>query len=139
MKMLLSLDPYGSSDLALAEAVKQAKQQNAELVILAVAETFQDPEHSYEGLVAASEELLSRAKNNMEKVKLEAIRQGITPKMLVETGPAPAQNILDCAAHEKASLIIMGHREKKGLDRILLGSVASKIVSQAPCSVLVVR
>jgi nucleotide-binding universal stress UspA family protein len=139
MKMLLALDPFGSSEKALIEALKQAKLQGAELVILVVAETFLDIEHSFTGLAGASEELFDQVKAKAEKVRLAAIGQGVTPKMLTETGPSPAQNILDCAANEKVDLIVMGSREKKGLDRFLLGSVASKIVAHAPCSVLVVR
>jgi nucleotide-binding universal stress UspA family protein len=33
----------------------------------------------------------------------------------------------------------MGSRGKKGIARFVLGSVASKVVAYAPCSVLVVR
>lgn len=139
MKILFALDPFGSSEKALNEALKQAKLQGAELVFLAVAETFQDMEHSHEALTGASEELYSKVYANAERIKLAAIGQGIDAKLLVETGPSPAQNILDCAADEKVGLIVMGSREKKGLDRFLLGSVASKIVAHAPCSVLVVR
>lgn len=139
MKILLALDPFGSSEKALTEALKQAKLQGAELVILAVAETFQDVEHSYGALTDVSKELFSKVKANAEKIKLSAIGQGIDTKLLTETGPSPAQNILDCAANEKVELIVMGSRDKKGLDRFLLGSVASKIVAHAPCSVIVVR
>jgi len=139
MKILLALDPFGSSEKALTEALKQAKLQGAELVILAVAETFQDVENSYGALTDVSKELFSKVKANAEKIKLFAIGQGIDTKLLTETGPSPAQNILDCAANEKVELIVMGSRDKKGLDRFLLGSVASKIVAHAPCSVIVVR
>jgi nucleotide-binding universal stress UspA family protein len=139
MKMLLAVDPFGGSEKVLVEAVKQAKQQGAALVILAVAETFQDTEHAYEDLAGASEALFAQVRRNAEEVKLAAIRQGVTPTILVEAGPSPAQHILDCAGQEKVDLIIMGHREKKGLDRFLLGSVASKVIAHAQCSVLVVR
>lgn len=138
MKILLALDPFGSSDKVLAEALKQTKQQAAELVILAVAETFQN-EHSFEGLAGASEEIFAQVRDNVEKIKLAAIAQGVTPKVEIKDGPSPAQLILECAEKENADLIIMGHREKKGLDRFLLGSVAAKIVAHASCSVLVVR
>lgn len=139
MKLLLALDPFGSSEKALNEALKQAKLQEAELVILAVAETFQDIEHSFAGLSGASEELFAQVKTNAEKARAAAVGQGVATRLLTETGPSPAQNILDCAATEKVDLIVMGSREKKGLDRFLLGSVAAKIVAHAPCSVLVVR
>lgn len=138
MKILLALDPFGSSDRALTEALKQTKQQAAELIILAVAETFQN-EHSFEGLAGVSDEMIAQVRKNVEKVERAAIEQGVTPKVLIEHGPSPAQKILDCAGQEQVDLIVMGHKEKKGLDRFLLGSVASKIVAHASCSVFIIR
>lgn len=139
MKILMALDPFGDSKKVLEEAVRQAKDQNATLTILAVAETFQDTEHAYDGLAGANEVLFTQVRRTADAVKLEAIRLGVTPTMLVEAGASPAQNILDRAEEEDVDLIIMGHREKKGLDRFLLGSVASKVIAHAQCSVLVVR
>lgn len=138
MKILLALDPFGSSDRALTAALQQAKQQAAALVILAVAETFQN-ERAFEGLAGASEELFAQVRNKVEQVERAAIAQGVTPKVEIKDGPSPAQCILECAERENADLIVVGHREKKGLDRFLLGSVAAKIVAHAACSVLVVR
>ncbi len=40
---------------------------------------------------------------------------------------------------EDYQLIIVGHRSVEGLDRFLIGSVAAKVVSHAPCNVLVFR
>jgi nucleotide-binding universal stress UspA family protein len=34
---------------------------------------------------------------------------------------------------------VLGHKSKSGLERLLIGSVAGKVVTYAPCSVLVVR
>jgi nucleotide-binding universal stress UspA family protein len=36
-------------------------------------------------------------------------------------------------------MIIMGHKSRTGLERLLIGSVAVKVVTYAPCSVLVIR
>lgn len=139
MKILMGFDPFGDSKKVLEEAVRQAKNQNAALTILAVAETFQDTAQAYEGLAGASEVLFAQVRRNADEVKLAAIRLGITPTVLVEAGPSPAQNILDWAEEEGVDLIVLGHREKKGLDRFLLGSVAAKVIAHAQCSVLVVR
>lgn len=139
MKILMALDPFGDSIKVLAEAIRQAKSLDATLVILAVAETFQDTERDYAGLSGANEALFTQVRRKGDAVKLEAIKQGVTPSVVVEAGPSPAQNILDWAEEEDADLIIMGHREKKGLDRFLLGSVAAKVIAHAQCSVLVVR
>jgi nucleotide-binding universal stress UspA family protein len=47
--------------------------------------------------------------------------------------------ILDIAKEEKAGLIIMGTHGKRGLEKILLGSVAERVLKSAPCPVLVMN
>jgi nucleotide-binding universal stress UspA family protein len=58
---------------------------------------------------------------------------------VVEQGISPADNVIDHAEAQQVDLIVTGSRRKTGLDRFLIGSVAARIVSHAPCSVLVVR
>jgi nucleotide-binding universal stress UspA family protein len=56
---------------------------------------------------------------------------------LVEEGAKDA--ILDLAAELEADLILVGTHGRKGLNRLLMGSVAEAIVRSAHCPVLVVR
>jgi nucleotide-binding universal stress UspA family protein len=56
----------------------------------------------------------------------------------VPHGTVP-QAILDAARNEDANLIVMGTRGLSGWDRLLLGSVAHKVVHLAELPVLVVR
>jgi len=51
----------------------------------------------------------------------------------------PADVILDCVADMDINLIIMGSHGKKGLSRLLMGSVAETIVRRASCPVLIVK
>jgi nucleotide-binding universal stress UspA family protein len=83
------------------------------------------------------------AQRKWAEAKLEArcadLRQrGIKASWRVATGP-PFQMIVDMAAREHAALIVMGTRGRSGLDRILLGSVAERVIRLAPCPVLTVR
>jgi nucleotide-binding universal stress UspA family protein len=50
----------------------------------------------------------------------------------------PAEQILAAIAAEKIDLVIVGKTSKSGLDRFLLGSTSDKVLTNAPCSVLVV-
>jgi nucleotide-binding universal stress UspA family protein len=43
------------------------------------------------------------------------------------------------AARKKIDLIVIGTQGKRGLERLLLGSVAEEIIRSAPCKVLVVK
>jgi nucleotide-binding universal stress UspA family protein len=47
--------------------------------------------------------------------------------------------LVNYADQEKANLIVIGTRGRSGISKMLLGSVASGIVTYAPCPVLVVR
>ena len=51
----------------------------------------------------------------------------------------PAAEIVKYAAAKKIDLIVIGTQGKKGLERLLLGSVAEEIIRSAPCKVLVVK
>ena len=51
----------------------------------------------------------------------------------------PFQEILDTAKTQQVDLIIMGTQGRTGLQHVLMGSVAEKVVRLAPCPVLVVR
>ena len=51
----------------------------------------------------------------------------------------PFQEIVETAKGQQINLIIMGTHGRTGLQHVLLGSVAEKVVRLAPCPVLVVR
>ena len=51
----------------------------------------------------------------------------------------PHQEILTFAGENNADLLVMGSVGRSGLSRILMGSVASKIVRQMPCSIITVK
>jgi nucleotide-binding universal stress UspA family protein len=51
----------------------------------------------------------------------------------------PAAAIVEHACTAGTDLIVMGTHGRTGLERLLLGSVAEKVIREAPCSVLVVK
>jgi nucleotide-binding universal stress UspA family protein len=67
--------------------------------------------------------------------RLPAAFQGHAP--LIREGN-PAEQILAAIDAEKIDLVIVGKTSKSGLDRFLLGSTSDKVLTNAPCSVLVV-
>ena len=65
-------------------------------------------------------------------------RHGVQLKTVTKVGPA-GETIAKVAESGKYDLIVMGTRSKKGKTLLRLGSVATRVVAQANCSVLVVR
>ena len=51
----------------------------------------------------------------------------------------PRTTIIDCAARVKADLIVLGSHGRRGLPRLLLGSVSEYVAHHASCSVEIVR
>ena len=66
------------------------------------------------------------------------VHLGIAGEIAVTEGP-PSEAIVRLAAEKHVDLVVIGTSGRKGIDRILLGSVAAKVVREAPCSVLVAR
>jgi nucleotide-binding universal stress UspA family protein len=71
-----------------------------------------------------------------------AKRHGIITKInteMVETSVSAADEIIRYAQEKGVDLIVVGTKGRSGMSKALLGSVASKVVTYSPCSVLVVR
>ena len=63
---------------------------------------------------------------------------GLDAEAVVREGD-PAREIVAVARDRQAGVIVVGTRGQTGLQRLILGSVAKKVLLHAPCSVLVVR
>ena len=63
---------------------------------------------------------------------------GSPARALVRTGPA-ASTIGQTAIDEHVDLVVVGTHGRSGLDRLIVGSVAERVVRVAPCPVLVVK
>lgn len=65
-------------------------------------------------------------------------KAGVGYQLLLAMGD-PAEEIIRAARDHGFDLIVVGHRGLSPVKAFLLGSVSNRIVSHAPCSVLVVR
>ncbi|WP_147819826.1 universal stress protein [Salidesulfovibrio onnuriiensis] len=95
---------------------------------------FHVPPSSIENFVG---EIVSGADTTMSAFVAENFK-GLSATGKVVTG-YPAEEILDMAEEEKVDMIVMGTHGRKGIDRILFGSVAEKVVKAAKCPVLTIR
>jgi len=51
----------------------------------------------------------------------------------------PADAIMEIAKDESADLVVVGSHGRTGLDRLLMGSVAERVIVLSSCAVLVVK
>jgi nucleotide-binding universal stress UspA family protein len=74
----------------------------------------------------------------VEQSAQKLIEAGFTAEPLCRLGN-PAEKIMKMASQQQADLIVMGAKGLTDIDRFLLGSVSTRVVQHADCSVLVVR
>jgi nucleotide-binding universal stress UspA family protein len=130
-KILYATDFSPYSNQAYFHAVALAESHGASLTILYVYPGgFGAPEMAGDG------EDRSFWQEQLEQIRPvnEAIR---THHVLLEGDPAG--EIVDYAREASIDLIVMGTHGRSGLERLLMGSVAEKVLREAPCSVLVVK
>jgi len=139
-KILCPIDFSRGSLHAMRVAVRLANESDAELDLVHVcylpaASVDGVPPHTPE----AFEQLVDEADRAMESALAEAKDVGakrVATRLL--TG-IPEEAIVEDAAPPEIDLIVIGTQGRTGLARILLGSVADKVIRHAPCSVLAVR
>jgi nucleotide-binding universal stress UspA family protein len=75
----------------------------------------------------------------MQKLsKYEAPAEGINIEFVIADGE-PGEEILRLAKERHCDLIVMGTHGRTGLGRLLMGSVAERVVRKAPCPVLTLK
>jgi len=78
------------------------------------------------------------AGKTLDKIVQEAAEKGKKCTSRVLMGDT-VDEILACAKEEHCDLIIMGSHGKRGLEKILLGSVAERVLKNAHCPVLIMN
>jgi nucleotide-binding universal stress UspA family protein len=70
--------------------------------------------------------------------RIRTLADGVALETVTLDGK-PAVEIVKFAQENTIDLIVIGTRGKRGLERLLLGSVAEQVIRTAPCKVLVVK
>ena len=137
-KTILVPHDFGTgSDHALAYAVDLAKALGAEVTVM---HAFEIPMVGFpDGTLVATPELVTRILEGVNVGLKKAVElhlaAGVTMHSLVKQGPT-WQSITEAASERQIDLIVMGSHGRHGLPRVLLGSVAEKVVRMAHCPVL---
>jgi nucleotide-binding universal stress UspA family protein len=133
--ILFPTDGSKYSWYAAEKAIDLAKSYGGALEAISVVDV---PAEFYADAPKVAEDLVRQAKNYVEDVKKKAEGFGINIKTYVREGEA-YQIITDFAKEERVSLIVMGSHGRTGVKRLLMGSVAEKVIGYAPCPVLIVK
>lgn len=79
------------------------------------------------------------ARAEMKKLLTDEDRSQLHASDYIQTGLSPVDVIVDYAKRQQIDLIVAGTHGRGGVPRLLLGSVAERLVRLAPCPVLIVR
>lgn len=140
-KILVPIDFSDYSKGALKYAVNFSKSFNAEMTLIYVVEPVIYPPDFSMGQIAipsVNTEWDERAKHELDKLAREEIPSGVTVKTLIKTGK-PFIEIIETAGELNIDLIIIATHGRTGVEHILFGSTAEKVVRKAPCPVLTLR
>lgn len=138
-RILCAVDFSDPARRALGNAIHLARSFRAELQVLHVSESW--PE-LYAVHAAVAVEAQARYQSE-ERQELDAFLRAFDFSAVawtkVERQGVAHREILRCAGEWKADLLVMGSVGRTGLSRILLGSVAGKVLREMPCSVITVK
>ena len=140
-RILVPIDFSVHSKNALKYAIPFAQTFKASIDLLYVVEpTIYPADFSFGqiGFPNIEEELRTRGSEELENLVANEIAGTVRSRKIVRTGK-PFYEINQYALEEKISLIIIATHGHTGMEHILFGSTAEKVVRKAPCPVLVVR
>jgi len=140
------LVPTDGSDVSAAAeqaAIAFARAHGSEVVVLAVGQP-QPPIASAEAAMAIDPGLddavlLDAAREHARKVANAAEAAGVKCTSLAVLDYSPADAILATADSHACDLIFMGSHGRRGLSRLLAGSVTQKVLADAHVPVMVMR
>jgi nucleotide-binding universal stress UspA family protein len=133
MKIVVGYDGSDASKRALERAVTLAGG-DGRIVVVAAAES-----HARTGITEGAHldpSEIERRRKDLEEGKAFLSERGVEAETIEGQGD-PGDVVVETA--KDADLVIVGSRGLNPLQRLLLGSVSSKVVHRAECDVLVVR
>jgi nucleotide-binding universal stress UspA family protein len=139
--VLVPTDGSAGSDRIVEHAAALADEHGATLHLLYVVNTASfanlPMESSFEGIAATLEE---EGRTTLEDAAATAqeVSPGVAVEQVIREG-SPAVEIVEYARDGDCDVVAMGTHGRGGLNRILLGSVAERVVRNSPVPVLTVR
>ncbi|MEK6678500.1 MAG: universal stress protein [Nitrospirota bacterium] len=134
-RIIAATDGSRYSKAAVDEAIKIAKASKGNLIIVSAVDINEEFESEAPEL---TERFERQFKAMVERITKQAKAKGVKAEGIVKIGE-PYNVIISAAKAKKADLIVMGSHGRRGLSRLLMGSVTERVIGHAKCAVLVVK
>jgi universal stress protein A len=135
-KKILAAVDFSDHSLKAIEVARTLAQENDGIVILLHVVPMDEPT----GGPMYEEDFKKQAAQDAARLAAVATEQlqGVNSEVLTEIGD-PATGIVDASRIKGADAIVIGTHGRKGLMRVLMGSVAERVLREAQCPVIAVR
>jgi len=133
-RILVAMDKSKYSKKAFDQAISIAKICKSTLFVINVIDLYPEV---IEFVLTHEDKILIGTRTFLEGVKAKAAKENIPCETIVHVGGQPHEFIIQEAKEKNIDLIVMGTHGRTGLDKLLIGSVAERVVGHAPCAVMV--
>jgi nucleotide-binding universal stress UspA family protein len=140
-KILVATDGSPLSAKAADAAVAYAREAGAELLALSVAVLYPLPPEvgAFTDVAALENAARAEAQQFLEPIAAAAAREHVKCDLVVRYAARPWEEIIAVAEEQGCDCIWMGSHGRTGVDRLLLGSEAQKVLSHTTIPVMVYR
>jgi len=133
-RILVAMDGSIYSDKALEQAISMAKVCGSALFAITVIDIY--PGSLTHGF-GSDQRFTKEAGEILQRAQKRTAEEKIPCETIVHTGKHVHEVIVREAIERDIDLIVMGTHGRTGLKKLLLGSVAERVIGHAPCAVLV--
>ncbi len=140
--IVVATDGSKYSAAAASHAIGLAKRNGADLTVVSVVPsellTPMDLDLTMTQRENIAEQEMKEAEKSAKAVKEAAQKEGVSVKAFVLSGK-PSEAIIQTAKERNAGLIVVGSHGRTGVERLLMGSVAERVIVLSECPVLIVK
>jgi nucleotide-binding universal stress UspA family protein len=143
-RILVAIESSDFSNAAIEAVRRQFRSAEVEVSLLHVIDPlvylplYEGAARDFSRIDALREENLKQAQAFMDRAAKLLRESGYRVTSSIEEGE-PRTTIVDHAERVKSDLVVVGSHGRRGLPRLLLGSVSEYVARHAPCSVEIVR
>lgn len=127
MSIVVGYIPNQFGEAALAQALAECRARRRPLVVVNTSrgDALVDPRYVSDADLPALADRLARS--------------GVDASLRRDVGTDVADDLIRIAEEEAAELVVIGIRSRSAVGKMLMGSVAQRVIMEAPCPVLTVR
>lgn len=140
-RILVAYDSSGFANRAFKAALDIADPNNSNITIVTVVTGIYQPSIGFS--MKFNKDLMKKHTKILQKIfselKKEAAKKGVKVSLKILQNPSVSKAIINYVNSSKFDVVVIGSHGRKGLNKIILGSVANDVAHKAKIPVMVVK